>query len=335
MKYKEEKDLLAQMQLLTDRLDQQDQKHAAEIRELKAQFLEVDEEEEKLKADCLEADLKAFHSRPKWERVSAYKNDEEYTQEWLEHWEDDPRLLKYRENRDGKSATETKPKSKPKSKPNTELTRKSKRIGDLQQEVKVLVEKGYPITDVEELTGIHYSTVARWIQKFGWDRNLPAGVIHPQTRLQGRRHIPSLDVHDTEHVQWQEYINEEKVIEWFLVNNVTDSVSEMWQIDVAVDYAGFVGLDKIQEDIEGKGQVNQFAHLSSRYYKKLRKVIVPLIKRGVINKTVGIRQSWVVYEDVKDEDGELVYDDNGFVMQDRELRSAKMNLLHLNLETIQ
>ena len=104
MKYRQEKEILAQMQLLNDLVQSQDKK----IQELQKQAAGVDEQEEKLRDECLAADLKAFHSRPKWERVQVYKNDDEYTQEWLEHWEEDPRLLKYRENRDGKT-TELKP----------------------------------------------------------------------------------------------------------------------------------------------------------------------------------------------------------------------------------
>jgi hypothetical protein len=335
MKYSEQRELQAQIQLLNDRLDQQDQKHAEEMRELKLQFAGVDEEEEKLKADCLETDLKAFHSRPKWERVQHYKNDEEYTQEWLEHWEDDPRLLKYRENRDGKSATEPKPKS--------EFTRKSeqriepKRREDVQQEVKLLVEDGMCLTDIEELTGVHHTTVCQWIQNFKWDRNLPEGLDRGISRLHGALLDPSLmDVNDTSRVVWGKYVNEPKVIEWFKENNVIDQESEKWQIEVAVGFAGFVGLDNIKEDIEGKDQIKSFGYLSSKYYKKLAKVIIKLVKRGVLHKAEGRRGSaWINYEDVLDEYGEPVLDHNGNVVQQEELRCARMNLLHLNLEMVQ
>ncbi len=333
MKYSEQRELIAQMQLLNDRLDQQDQKHAEEIRELKLQFAGVDEEEEKLKADCLEADLKAFHSRPKWERVQHYKNDDEYTQEWLEHWEEDPRLLKYRQNRDEESATEPKPKSKPQPKPKPKSKPKPIRTKSLHKMVKEYAQQGYSLKDIEELTGIDSSTVSEWIIKFEWERGLPRGKTWAVSRLGTNNGvIPSLEVTSGSSVVWDSFVTKENLIAWFKENNVIDEESEMWQKDVASEFAAYVGFDNIHYDMESHEQVSRCGSLSRRYYQKLGKVITPLIKEGVLHKEIGVRKTWQAYEDVKDEEGEPVLDDSGFVVQELLPRATRMNILYLNME---
>ena len=337
MKYQQEKEILAQMQLLNDLVQNQDK----QIQELKKQVAGVDEEEEKLRDECLKADLKAFHSRPKWERVQVYKNDDEYTQEWLEHWEEDPRLLKYRENRDGKSesdTTEPKPKSKPKSKSEPKPKSKPKRISEQREEVKGYVEQGYSLTDIETFTGVDNSTISVWINKFKWNRNLRDGTDRAVSSLPSKyitKDIASMEVTSERRVEWEPFVNEEKLIAWFKENNVIDEESEMWQKDVASEYAAYVGLDNISQDIESYDQMTKCSRLSERYYQKLGNVIRSLIKQEVLHKETGTLRSWQTYGDVLDEDGEPVIGDDGYILQELKGRASRMNILYLNLEMVQ
>tara|TARA_R110002020_G_scaffold376890_2_gene587976 strand:+ start:430 stop:1374 length:945 start_codon:yes stop_codon:yes gene_type:complete len=314
MKYRQEKEILAQMQLLNDLVQSQDEK----IQELQKQAAGVDEEEEKLKADCLEADLKAFHSRPKWERVQVYKNDDEYTQEWLEHWEEDPRLLKYRENRDGKT-TELKPQKE-------EI---EEEYLDIHQDVRELLEKGHTYAQISKATGVSLSTIGVWKKRFGWKKKSVSEVrklvnqnLKPY-KMSGQR------------ANWHNVMDTKRIKKFFIENKVYSENTRLDSLEVASQYAESVGLDDISQEINRYWKVNDLRGKTLNYYKELQVRLNILATEGVLVKYLLQTNAWTTYVDVLDEDGEPVIGDDGVVETELQGRCKSINTWYMNKEDIQ
>ena len=131
--YKEQREFESRLNLLRDRvekiehnlyywnskiesLEMDDDRFSALEKKVEYLVLGIDEEEEKLKEDCLKEDLKAFLKLRRWDRDQIAKDEKDYEEKWVERWEEDPRLVNYRENRDGKADT-IKPKEQKKISP--------------------------------------------------------------------------------------------------------------------------------------------------------------------------------------------------------------------------
>lgn len=340
MKYTEAKELQAQIQLLNDIVQAQNitqLNQDKKIQELEKQAAGVDEQEEKLRDECLEADLKSWNGLPK--QLRHYRNQDEFEKEWVAIWEEDPRLLEYREKKvETALPTPTKPKSDTIHK-RKHPTGDPKRIVVVRKEVQHLVGQGYSFKDIGTLTGVGKSTISNWTRKYGWDRNLPDGAVTGKTRLAPldvveAKQIPLITSPSKLRMVWKDVVNEEKIISWFKENNVTDEDSEMWNKDIAAQYAAYVGLDEISRDIASNDRIGNCSSMSNKYYNKLGKVNAVLVGQGVLNKTLGHTNTWQVYGDVLGEDGEPVIGDDGYVLQELKPRASRMNIFYLNLGSI-
>jgi len=330
MKYTEAKELQAQIQLLNDLLQSQDEK----IQELQKQAAGVDEEEEKLKEDCLEADLKAFRSRPKWERVQVYKNEDLFTNDWLEHWEEDPRLLKYRENRDGKT-TELKPHTHPRhsvdhlTKPHTHPTKEGieEEYLEIHQDVRKLMEKGNTYAQISKATGVGVSTIGVWKKRFGWKKKSVSEV-----RKLVNKNLKPYKKQSKQRADWHNVMDAERIKKFFIENKVVGENTRLDSLEVASQYAESVGLDDISQEINRYWKVNDLRGKTLNYYKELQVRLNVLATEGVLVKYLLQTNPWTTYVDVLDEDGNQMVGEDGLVMTELQGRCKSINTWYLNKE---
>ena len=312
MKYTEAKELQAQIQLLNDLLQSQDKK----IQELQKQAAGVDEEEEKLIAEWLAVDLKSWISLPK--KLRHYRNQDEFEKEWFEILEDDPRLLKYRENRDGKT-TELKPQKE-------EI---EEEYLDIHQDVRELLEKGHTYAQISKATGVSLSTIGVWKKRFGWKKKSVSEV-----RKLVNKNLKPYKKESKQRANWHNVMDTKRIKKFFIENKVYSENTRLDSLEVASQYAESVGLDDISQEINRYWKVNDLRGKTLNYYKELQVRLNILATEGVLVKFLLQTNPWTTYVDVLDEDGNQMVGEDGLVMTELQGRCKSINTWYMNKEMV-